>query len=134
MLRPAVPADLPALLAIRDAAGVDALSDPALVIEADLRRLIAAGSVNVWDEAGEIAGFAAVDEETIHLLVNTVARGKGGGRELLATACAALMAAGHIAATLTLAPGGTAERHYSAAGWLAAGETPMGGTVLKKPL
>jgi GNAT superfamily N-acetyltransferase len=134
MLRPAIPADLPMLLAIRDAAGVDALSDPALVIEAELRRLIATGLVTVWEEGGQVAGFAVADAGTIHLLVDTTRRGKGGGRELLAAACAALKAAGHVAATLTLAPGGTAERHYRAAGWLAAGETPMGGTVLKKPL
>jgi GNAT superfamily N-acetyltransferase len=133
MLRPANPADLPALLAIRDASGADALSDPALVIEADLRRLIATGSVTVWEEEGQVAGFAAADGEMIYLLVDTARRGKGGGRELLATACAALKAAGHAAATLTLAPGGIGERHYRAAGWFNAGETATGGTVLKKP-
>jgi len=134
MPRPAIPADLPALLAIREAAGADALSDPALVIEVDLRRLIATGSVTVWEEGDQVAGFAAVDAGTIHLLVDTARRGKGAGRELLAAACAALKAAGHVAATLTLAPGGAAERHYRAAGWLAVGETAKGGTVLKKPL
>ena len=45
MLRPVVAADLPALMAIRDRAGADALSDPALVTEADVSRLIAADSV-----------------------------------------------------------------------------------------
>ena len=51
MIRAAVAADLPRLLAIRDAAGADALSDPTLLSEEGLRRLIDAGTVEVWDEA-----------------------------------------------------------------------------------
>lgn len=129
-LRAAVPADLPALLGIRDGSGDDALSDPALVAEAGLRRLIATGAVTVWDEAGEIAGFAAVDNGAIHLLVNSRARGKGVGRELLAAACAALKQAGHKFATLTLAAGSTAMRHYRADGWTATGRNAL---VFQKP-
>ena len=134
MRRAAVPADLPPLLAIRDGAGADALSDPALVTQAALRRLIAAGAVSVWDEEGRVVGFSAVDGEAIHLLVDPDARGRGIGRELLASACAALERAGHAAATLALAPGGTAERHYRAAGWSEARRLATGGVVLKKPL
>jgi GNAT superfamily N-acetyltransferase len=134
MRRPAVLADLERLIALRDAAGAEALSDPALVGDADLRRLIAAGSVIVWDESGQIAGFAAIDGATIHLLVDPAQRGKGIGRDLLTAACTALKQAGRDAATLNLAPGSIATRHYLAAGWVVAGETAPGGIILKKPL
>jgi len=134
MLRPAVAADLRRLLAIRDASGDAALSDPALVSEAALRRLIAAGSVTAADLDGGVAGFAAVDGAAIHLLVDDAARGRSVGRDLLAAACAAIAAAGHATATLTLATGGAAERHYRAAGWIAAEKAAAGGLALKKPL
>jgi len=134
MRRPAAPADLPALLAIRDGSGADALSDPALATEDELRRLIAAGAVSLWEEDGWVAGFAATDGGAIHLLVDPARRSKGIGRELLAAACAAAKEAGHAVATLTLAAGGAAERHYRAAGWSEAGRAPSGGVVLKKPL
>ena len=133
MLRPAVPADLPALLAICDHAEADALSDPALVVEVDLYQLIAAGAVTIADEAGEIAGFAAIDGDHIHLLVDTAQRSKGIGRALLAWACDAVRAAGHAAVILTLSGESTAERHYRAAGWTEIGRSSSGGVVLKKP-
>lgn len=133
MLRPAVPVDLPALLAIRDRAGADALSDPALITEAGLRRLIAAGTGTVAEEAGSPAGFAAIDGEHIHLLVDTARRNQGLGRALLDRACDAVRDAGFAAAVLTLAAESIAERHYRAAGWIQIGRSPAGGVVLKKP-
>jgi GNAT superfamily N-acetyltransferase len=129
MLRPAVEADLPALLAIRDRAGPDALSDPALIDGALLRRLAAAGAAVVWDHEG-IAGFAAVDGEMVHLLVDAERRGGGIGRALLAWACDALRGAGHAAAVVALSRESTAARHYRAAGWMAA----HGEAVFQKPL
>jgi GNAT superfamily N-acetyltransferase len=134
MLRPAAPADLPRLLAIRDASGADALSEPALVTEPALRQLVSAGAVIVCDEGGLVVGFAAADGPAIHLLVDSAARGKGVGRELLAAACGRVRQAGHDAARLTTAPGGLAERHYRAAGWIEAERGTNGGLVLKKPL
>jgi GNAT superfamily N-acetyltransferase len=133
MLRPATQADLPTLVAIRNRAGADALSDPALVKEADLHRLIAAGAVMVADETGSIVGFAGIDGNRIHLLVDTAQRSKGLGRALLYWACDAVRDAGHTAATLTLAAQNTTERHYRAAGWGEIGRSPAGGVVLKKP-
>jgi GNAT superfamily N-acetyltransferase len=133
MLRPAVPADLGRLLAIRDTAGDDALSDAALIAEGDLARLIAADAVAVWEEDGRIEGFAAVDGGAIHLLVDATARGTGIGRALLDAACARAKRAGHAAAVLSIPADGGAERHYRAAGWLDAGSSPTGGLVLKKP-
>jgi GNAT superfamily N-acetyltransferase len=133
MLRPAVAPDLSALLAIRDRSGADALSDPALIAEADLRRLIAGGTVMAADERGAIAGFAAIDGDHIHLLVDTAQRNKGLGRALLAWACDALREAGHAAALLTLTAESTAERHYRAAGWVETGRSSAAGVVLKKP-
>ncbi len=132
MLRSAVLADLPVLLAIRDRSGPDALSDPRLVTEPDLRRWIAASAIVVSDEGGEVAGFAATEKGTLHLLVDATARGKGIGRDLLADACRAIEKGGHAAATLSLASRGTAERHYRAAGWIEAGRTATGGLVLKR--
>jgi GNAT superfamily N-acetyltransferase len=134
MLRPAVAADLPRLVAIRARADADALSDPAAAIDGALRRLIAAGAATVWDEAGTIAGFAAVGEGAVHLLVDPAQRSRGVGRALLAWACGAAKEAGYAQATLALPPGGTAERHYRAAGWSDAGPSASGGLVLKKPL
>jgi GNAT superfamily N-acetyltransferase len=134
MLRPAVPADLKRLLEIRDGSGADALSDPALVGEADLAGLIAAGAVSAWQGNGRVVGFAAASVGTIHLLVDPAHRGKGGGRELLAAACTELRKAGYSTASLTLAPDSSAERHYRAAGWVLVGKSPRGGLVLQKPL
>ncbi len=135
MKRSAVPADLPLLIALRDASGGDALSDPALVSDAALVRLVAAGAVTVWDDGGEgLAGFAAVDGSTIHLLVASAQRGGGIGRTLLADACAAVRENGHKAATLALAAGSGAARHYLAAGWTIAERTASGGLVLRKKL
>ena len=132
MLRPAIAADLSRLLAIRDASGADALSDPAMIVETDLARSITAGTVSVWDENGQLQGFAAVDGAAIHLLVAATERGKGVGRALLDAACARAQQAG-CAATLSIPAGGSAERHYRAAGWIEAGTSPTGGLVLKKP-
>lgn len=133
MLRPAITADLPALLAIRDHAGADALSDPARVDEALLRRLIDSGAVVVWDEEG-IAGFGATDGATIHLLVDTARRGGGIGRVLLNWACDMVRNAGHAGVTVRLAPGSTAERHYRTAGWVDAEAGAEGYRVFQKPL
>jgi GNAT superfamily N-acetyltransferase len=132
-LRPAVPADLPALLAIRDCSGADALSDPALVTEIDLLRLIAAGAVMVAASGGTVAGFAAIDGDRIHLLVDGAQRSKGIGRALLGWACAAVSETGHAAAIVALAAESAAGHHYRAAGWAEIGPSPVGGTVLKKP-
>jgi GNAT superfamily N-acetyltransferase len=134
MLRPAVPADLTRLLELRDGSGADALSDPALVEEAELADLIAAGAVLVWLGDGYVVGFAAASGGTIHLLVDSAHRGKGGGRQLLAAARTELRKAGCSTASLILAPGSGAERHYRAAGWMPAGTSPRGGVVLQKPL
>ncbi|HTQ32518.1 MAG TPA: GNAT family N-acetyltransferase [Stellaceae bacterium] len=117
---------------MRDAAGSDALSDPAPINEKLLHRLMAADAVVVSDEAGMIAGFAVVDGDRIHLLVDATQRSKGIGRDLLAWACEAVGTAGHVAATLVLAPASRAERHYRAAGWTEAGRSAAGGAILEK--
>jgi len=134
MRRPADAPDLPALLALRDAAGSEVLSDPALISGEMLRRLIAADAVVAWDEAGMIAGFAAVDDDRVHLLVDAAQRSKGIGRHLLAWACEAVRAAGYATATLVLAPDSTAERHYRAAGWMEVGRSAAGGAILNLPV
>jgi GNAT superfamily N-acetyltransferase len=121
MIRAATSADLPDMLAIRDTAGDDRLSNPVLLTEAVARRLLAAGAVWVWREpGGPIAGFVAVDagEGAIAaLLVKPGERNRGIGRGLLAAGLDALRRAGHKTAILALEPGAPAERHYRAAGW-----------------
>jgi len=134
MLRPAAPADLLRLLAIRDASGADALTDPALVGADGLARLIAADAVAAWEEDGRVMGFSAVDGGAIHLLVDAACRGNGVGRALLAAALLGVDKARYVAATLSLPAGGSAERHYRAAGWTDAGPGLGGGVVLKTPL
>ena len=139
MIRPAAFADLPALLAIRDATAVEALSDPRSVTEELLHRLIDASAMWVWQQApGEpIAGFAAIDTETgaiAALLVAPGEQGRGLGRALLAQACGALRAAGHAAATIALEPGAAAERHYRAAGWTLTDTGATGTLIFTKPL
>jgi GNAT superfamily N-acetyltransferase len=132
MLRLAVAADVPALLAIRDRSGADALSDPTRADEGLLRRLIDSGTVVVWDDAG-IAGFAATDGAAIHLLVDIARRGGGIGRALLNWACDTVRNGGYVAAIVRLAPGSTAERHYRTAGWTEAGGDAVSGLLLQKP-
>lgn len=132
MLRRAAAADLPALLAIRDRSGTDALSDPARVDETLLRRLVDNGATIVWEDGEGIAGFAATDAAAIHLLVDTARRGGGIGRALLDWAMGAVRNAGHPAAVVTLPQRGTAERHYRASGWVTANDDTASELILKK--
>jgi GNAT superfamily N-acetyltransferase len=133
MLRRAVGADLPAMLAIRERSGEGALSDPARVDEPSLRRLTDSGAAAVWDDEG-IAGFAATDGASIYLLVDSGRRGGGIGRALLDWACEAVRDTGHAAAIIMLAPGSSAARHYRAAGWVEVEASAEGELVLQKPL
>ena len=138
MIRAAASADLPALLAIRNAAGAERLSDPRGVSDALLRRATEAGAAWVWQAAAEaIAGFAAVDlgaGAIIALLVAPGQQGRGIGRALLAACCEALRQAGHAAAAIALEPGTPAERHYRAAGWSETTSPDGGHLILQKPL
>lgn len=139
MIRPATLADLPALLAIRDAAGAERLSDPRRVTGDLLRPLVDAGAVWVWQAVADerVAGFAAVDVASgavAALLVAPGEQGRGIGRALLAETCDALRAAGHAAATIAIEPGAAAERHYRAAGWAVIGTDANGASVFSKPL
>jgi GNAT superfamily N-acetyltransferase len=134
MKRSAAAPDLPSLIALRDASGVDALSDPALIGDAALVALVAAGAVAVWDGPGGVSGFVAVDGAAIHLLVTSAQRGARIGRVLLDDACAEVRENGHAAATLTLASGSIAARHYLAAGWTIVERTASNGLVLRKKL
>ena len=138
MIRAAVPADLPALRAIRNAAGAERLSDPRAVPDPLLCRSTRARAVWVWQAAGEaVLGFAAIDRDAgviIALLVAPGQQGRGIGRALLHTCCDALRAAGHAAATIGVEPGSPAERHYHAAGWTETAPSEGGGLILQKPL
>jgi GNAT superfamily N-acetyltransferase len=138
MIRQATAGDLPAILALRDNAGAERLSDPLALTEALARRLIETDAVWIWQAPGEsVAGFVAinmVDASIAALLVAPGQQGRGIGRALLAQACDALRATGHTAATLALEPATAAERHYQAAGWTASGCGPNGKLIFRKAL
>src|SRR6266567_935345 len=92
------------------------LSDPSAVTEAHALWFVENDALWVWQEAdGPITGFAGSDKRdgsVWALLVAPGHEGKGIGRALLRTACAALREAGHTTAVLTTEPGTRAERHY----------------------
>jgi GNAT superfamily N-acetyltransferase len=138
MLRRAIAGDLPRLYGIRDSAAEDALSDPSVLTEPLLARLLEHGWVSVSEEPdGRIAGFAAADPRDGRICALLVApghEGEGIGRALLAASCEALRTAGHRVATLSLPAGSRAERHYRAAGWTALGDDANGGRVFRKAL
>ena len=138
MIRPATRADLPALLAIRDAAGAERLSDPRKATEKLLGQLIVSAAVSVWQEDMQpVAGFVAVETGAgmiEALLVAPGRQGRGIGRALLAAACEVLRTAGHTTATIALQPGTAAERHYRRAGWLDPGTGGANELILQKSL
>jgi ribosomal protein S18 acetylase RimI-like enzyme len=138
MIRPATPADLPRILAIRDASGESSLSDPRTVTEGDTRRHIEAAELWVWQvEGGPVAGFAAGDRRDGSLWALLVApgyEGKGIGRALLQAVCDMLRQAGQGMATVRIAPGTIAERHYRGAGWTASGRSQKGELIFRKAL
>ena len=138
MLRRALRSDIPRILEIRDSAGDTRLSDPNAVSEAGAAWFIDAGALWVWQEAdGLVTGFSAGDTRDGSIWALLVApghEGKGIGRALLQAVCDALRAAGHHAATLRIAPGTPAERHYRAAGWSVSETTDNGELILTRPL
>lgn len=138
MIRPATAGDLRRIFEIRHSVTENRLTDPGRVTEADVLRLIDAGTFWVWQEAsGEVTGMAGSDPgdgSVFALFVAPGHEGKGIGRALLKIACETLRAAGHREAWLTTAPGTRAERHYRADGWTANGSADNGDLVFRKPL
>jgi GNAT superfamily N-acetyltransferase len=138
MIRLATHSDIPCIFEIRDSVHENRLSDPSAVTEADAVWFIDHGALWVWQEAGGlITGFSGSDKRDGSIWALFVAsghEGKGIGRALLKTACDALRASGHRAATLTTGAGTRAERHYRADGWTVTGKTARGDLIFQKAL
>lgn len=133
-LRRAVPADIPALSALRLSVRENRLADPSRVTPADYARHLAA--TWVWD-APPILGFAAADPASgtlWALFVAPEAEGRGIGRALLEAATADLAAHGRSAARATTDPGTRAHRVYLAAGWQDDGPAERGEIALRRTL
>jgi GNAT superfamily N-acetyltransferase len=82
-------------------------------------RIAGGGEVYVWDQNGQIAGFAALDGSELRAIyVDPPAQGAGVGGALLAAAVEALRAAGHAEAYLwTFEANGLARAFYERHGW-----------------
>lgn len=138
MIRIAGLSDLSHIAAIRDSVGAGGFTDPAAIGDAAMAALIREGSLWVWQEGeGDLAGFAAAELSAGAIAALFVAPGhdgKGIGRALLHTACEALRAAGHQQARVHVPIGGSGERHFRAAGWLAVEPAAGRNRVFQKPL
>ncbi|HTU11718.1 MAG TPA: GNAT family N-acetyltransferase [Allosphingosinicella sp.] len=122
-LRAARDADIPRLMEIRAAVRENRLVDRAIGA-ADYRPYVEGGCCWVWEEAGAILGFAALDARTASvwaLFVDPDAEDRGIGRLLLARLVEEGGRRGLAALTLNTAEGTRAAAFYRAAGWQALG-------------
>jgi GNAT superfamily N-acetyltransferase len=136
-IRPARPADVRRLIAIRAAVRENRLSDPGSIAAADYAPFIADGRCWVWESDGRAEGFAALDADHASvwaLFVAPEAEGRGGGRALLGRLVAEARARGLAELRLTTDAGTRAERFYRSAGWRAGGGEAEGGIVLRLTL
>ena len=137
-LRPAVPTDVPRLMAIRQAVRENRLDDPGLVTRADYLAVITRGTCWVWDDGAGVEGFAsgapADDAHVWALFVDPAAEGHGVGSALLARLTDELWRRGHRQLTLDTGSGTRAERVYRAAGWTEVERTARGDVVFRREL
>ncbi len=142
-LRPATPADLPRLAAIRSSAAAARDGRPAPADrDPDDSAAVARGACWVWADEGGVWGFASGlpagggpgGAEPLALLVDPAAHGRGAWPALLALATDAFWRAGHRHLTLTTAPGREAERLSGAAGWAEVGRSADGEVAFRRAL
>lgn len=129
LIRPALPADIPRLAAIRAAVRENRLSDPASIAPADYEPYISRGHLWVAEEGRAVLGFAALEADAASvwaLFVDPQAEGRGIGRLLLARLVAEARALGLPALALSTEEGSRAERLYRATGWTAGHEDQQG--------
>jgi GNAT superfamily N-acetyltransferase len=113
------------------------LGNPALVTAEDYAWFTEHPGILVWEEDGQIQGFAAGDprDGTIWaLFVDPRCEGRGIGRARFGAACDTLRRAGHRTAMLTTDPGTRAERFYRAAGWKVVGNSTRDGLIFRSIL
>ena len=136
-IRPACPADVAAMHALRLGVSENRLSDPQLVTEQSYAAYLGQGAAWVAEDERGLAGFAIVDLAAAivwALFVAPQAQGEGVGRALHARLLESAMAAGLERLRLTTAPGTRAERFYAEAGWTGTGTTRTGELSFEKKL
>jgi len=129
-LRPALPADIPAMHALRLAVRENVLRDASKVPVADYERRLAEPDAG-WlaEQGGAVVGFTVADlpsRSIWALFVMPGFEGRGIGRGLLQQVTRRLAAAGPGEIHLSTEAGTRAERFYAAAGWKRAGYLPTG--------
>jgi GNAT superfamily N-acetyltransferase len=135
-LRPARETDIRRLMEIRAAVRENRLESLTLGAD-DYLPYIADARCWVWDEAGIVLGFAALDAASASvwaLFVMPGSEGRGIGRALLAQTVAEARSRGLPALTLETASGTRAERVYRRGGWQGAGRGAKGTLRLRLPL
>ena len=111
------------------------MSDPSSITEADCAAEIDRGEIWVWEEDGDVLGFASGDPRDgsiFALFVDPRYHRRGVGRALLPLACQTLRDAGYGVARLSTEAGTRAERFYRADGWAETGRNAKGELMFEK--
>jgi GNAT superfamily N-acetyltransferase len=128
VIRPATPADAEAIAAVQARAWRHAYAE---IVEPErmpvpeqqaprfAEWIAGGGEAYVWDQDGEVAGFATLEGDELRAIyVDPPAQGAGVGTALLTAAVSALRAAGHAEAFLwTFEANGLARAFYERHGW-----------------
>ena len=136
-LRKATRDDLNRCFDIRESVRENRLDDPYEVFIEIGGQFIDDGLSWVWEEAGEVQGFAAYIPKTgtIEVLyIHHLAQGQGIGTALLRQCCDELRELGLHEAILSTTPGTKAEKFYRNRGWTEFGVNEVGDLLFKLPL
>jgi GNAT superfamily N-acetyltransferase len=128
--------DVPRIAEIRFAVRENRLVDASTVPAELVHWFIDNPGIWLWDEAGEIKGFAAADTRdgsVWALFVDPKHESRGVGHALFEQACAVLRDAGHRSAWLRTGEGTRAERFYRKRGWIVTGRHATGDVILTSP-
>jgi len=134
-LRPATPADLPRIHAVRHGTAENRLTNPALVTDAEVAWYMHEAIFLVSEDEEGVQGFTCANHQTGDvwaLFVIDGKHGRGHGTALLDAALTRLRQAGHLQAILATGRGTTAEAFYRARGWQPTGVNMSGDLVLRR--
>jgi GNAT superfamily N-acetyltransferase len=124
-------------MVIRRAVHENRMSDPNSITAADCAAEIDRAEIWVWEEDGDILGFASGDPRDgsiFALFVDPNHHGRGIGQVLLSLACQTLRDAGCSIAKLSTGQGTRAERFYRADGWTEVGRNAKSELIFEKRL
>ena len=113
------------------------MSDPNSITAQDCAAEIDRAEIWVWEEDGDVLGFASGDPRDgsiFALFVDPSYHRRGIERALLACACQTLRDAGYHVARLSTEAGTGAERFYRAAGWIEMGRNAERELLFEKRL